>query len=66
MEKGGFYYEVSDEQLQAFAKLTDLQRLQWADDARRFTLATRTVETAERQERLRCGRTIVDFVDRVK
>jgi len=22
MEKGGFYYEVSDEQLQAFAKLT--------------------------------------------
>lgn len=58
--KGGFYYKVSAEQMQAFAKLSDLERLQWADDARLFTLMGRTPETAERQERLRCGKTIVE------
>lgn len=57
--RGGFYYYVSDEQLQAFARLTDLQRLQWVDDARLFTLMARTPETAERQERLRRGEAIV-------
>lgn len=57
--KGGFYYKVSDEQLQAFARLSDLERLQWVDDARLFTLMARTPETAERQERLRSGKTIV-------
>ena len=60
MAKGGFYYKVSEEQLQAFAKLSDLERLQWVDDARLFTLMGRTPETAERQERLRCGKTIVE------
>lgn len=55
---GGFYYRVSDEQLAAFARLSDLERLQWADEARLFTLAARTPESAERQERLRRGETI--------
>lgn len=58
-EKGGFGYDVSDEQLEAFAKLTLLQRLQWVEEARLFTLVARTPETAERQERLRRGETIV-------
>jgi hypothetical protein len=58
-EKGGFGYDVSDEQLEAFAKLTLLQRLQWVEEARLFTLMARTPETAERQERLRRGETIV-------
>jgi hypothetical protein len=57
--KGGFYYHVSDEQLEAFSKLTDLEKLQWLEDARMFTLMGRTAETAERQERLRRGETIV-------
>lgn len=57
--KGGFWYEISDEQLEAFARLTPLQRLKWLDEARRFTLLARTPETAERQERLRRGETIV-------
>lgn len=57
---GGFSYYVSDEQLQAFQRLTPLQRLRWADDARRFTLLARTPETAERQERLRRGESIVE------
>ena len=57
--KGGFDYYVSDEQLQAFAKMTDLERLQWADDARLFTLMAQTPETAERQERLRRGEEII-------
>ena len=60
MAKGGFYYKVSKEQMQAFARLSDLERLQWADDARLFTLMGRTPETAGRQERLRCGKTIVE------
>lgn len=57
---GGFSYYVTDEQLQAFQNLTPLQRLQWADEARRFTLLARTPETARRQERLRRGESIVD------
>jgi len=55
---GGFYYQVSREQLEAFARLTDLERLQWVDEARLFTLLARTPETAERQERLRRGEKI--------
>lgn len=58
-KKGGFGYDVSDEQLEAFSKLTLLQRLQWVEEARLFTLMARTPETAERQERLRRGETIV-------
>lgn len=59
LTKGGFDYHVSDEQLQAFARMTDLERLQWVDDARLFTLLAQTPETAERQERLRRGEEIV-------
>lgn len=58
-EKGGFFYDVSDEQLEAFARLTLIERLRWVEDARLFTLMARTPETAERQERLRRGETIV-------
>ena len=58
-EPGGFDYYVSEEQLEAFSKLTLLQRLQWVEEARLFTLMARTPETAERQERLRRGETIV-------
>jgi len=35
---GGFGYRVSDEQLEAYAKFTPLQRLQWLDEARQFLL----------------------------
>ena len=55
---GGFSYYVSDEQLASFAKLSPLERLMWVEQARLFTLAGRTPETAERQERLRRGLTI--------
>ncbi len=58
-EPGGFDYYVSEEQLEAFGKLTLLQRLQWVEDARLFTLMARTPETAERQERLRRGERII-------
>ena len=55
---GGFGYYVSDEQLQAYAQLTPLQRLQWLDEARRFLMLALTPEARERQERLRRGETI--------
>jgi len=54
-QPGGFSYTVSAEQLQAFARMTDLERLQWVEDARLFTLLGRTPQTAELQERLRRG-----------
>jgi hypothetical protein len=57
--KGGFGYHVSDEQLAAFAQLTPLQRLEWVETARQFTLLAQTPETRERHERLRRGETIV-------
>jgi len=56
---GGFRYYVSDEQLAAFARLTPLQRLEWAEAAREFTLLGQTPETRERQARLRRGEKIV-------
>ncbi len=57
--RGGFSYWVSDEQLEAFGKLSLLDRLRWVDAARQFTLAAQTPETRERMERLRRGETIV-------
>lgn len=56
---GGFGYWVSDEDLEAYGKLTPLQRLQWLNDARGFLLLALTPEARERQERLRRGETIV-------
>jgi len=56
---GGYNYHVSDEQLEAFARLSPYERLKWVDEMRLFTLMARTPETAERQERLRRGETIV-------
>ena len=57
--RGGYSYYVSDEQLEAFARLSLYERLKWVDGIRVFTLLARTPETAERQERLRRGETIV-------
>jgi len=57
-EQGGFYYQVSDEQMAAFAGMSDLERLQWVEEARLFTIAARTPESAACQERLRSGMTI--------
>ena len=56
-EPSGFSYYVSDEQLAAFAKLTMLERLQWVEDARIFTLMAQTPETKARHEALRKGNT---------
>jgi len=56
---GGYSYWVSDEQLQAFGKLSLIDRLRWVEAARLFTLATQTPETRERMERLRRGENIV-------
>lgn len=54
-EVNGFSYFVTEEQLDAFAKLTMLERLQWVDDARLFTLMAQTPETKARHESLRKG-----------
>ncbi len=55
---GGFFYEVTDEQLSAFQTLSPLERLTWLENARLFTLMARTPETARRQEALREGKVI--------
>ena len=59
---GGYWYYVSDEQLQAYAALPLFERLKWVDEARLFTLMARTPETEERQERLRRGERITSDV----
>ena len=51
----GFSYFVTAEQLSAFAQMTMLERLQWVEDARLFTLMTQTPETKVRHESLREG-----------
>ncbi len=52
-ELNGFSYFVSEEQLATFAKMSDLERLQWVEDARLFTLMTQTPESKARHEALR-------------
>lgn len=54
-EVNGFSYYVTDAQLVAFAKLSMLERLQWVDDARLFTLMAQTPETKLRHDLLRKG-----------
>lgn len=61
--KGGFGYWVSDEQLQAYARLTPYQRLKWLDEARQFVFMALTDEARKRQERLRRGLTITEDAD---
>jgi len=56
--QGGYRYYVSDEQLAAFARLTPLQRLEWVEAAREFTLLGQTPETRARHQRLRQGKSI--------
>ncbi len=55
---GGFYYYVTDEQLDAFGSLTLLQRLQWVEEARLFTLMGQTPQTAVWHAQLREGKVI--------
>ena len=57
-EEGGYSYYVSDEQIEAFTRLTPLERLKWVDDLRLFTLMASTPEITERRERLRQGKTV--------
>ena len=59
LQSGGFGYYVSDEQLAAFAQLTPIQRLEWVEAARQFTLLGQTPETRLRHERLRRGEAII-------
>ena len=58
---GGYRYYVSKEQLEAYAKLTPLQRLQWVDEVRRFNLMLykNHPEIQRRHERLRRGESIL-------
>jgi hypothetical protein len=59
-DEGGHYYYVSDEQLEAYARRSPLERLKWVDDLRLFTLMAGTPEITERRERLRRGEPIID------
>lgn len=56
--QAGFRYYVSDEQLAAFARLSDLQRLEWVAMALEFSWLGQTDETHLRQQRLRQGQTV--------
>lgn len=53
--QAGFSYWVGEEQLLAFSQLSLLQRLQWLDEARRFTLLAETPLSAQRRKHLRQG-----------
>lgn len=55
----GYTYWVSDEQLEAFSKLTYEQRFAWVSETREFLVQAATPVTIERILRLRRGDTIV-------
>lgn len=52
-KEDGYYCYVTDEQLEAFTRLTTLERLKWVDDLRLFTLMASAPEITERRDRLR-------------
>ena len=52
-EKIEFDYERTDEQLIAYSSLPILDRLQWRDEVRRFTLMVRDAPTVDVQGRRR-------------
>ena len=63
MIRRGYFYTVSDEQLERFAQLTPAERLRWLEEARLFTLLASSPEARRRQERLRRGLPIVQGPD---
>ncbi len=48
-ERQDFYYELSDERLIAYSRLSLLERLQWLDELRCFTLTVRAAPTVTPQ-----------------
>lgn len=46
MEKVDFSYEIADDRLIAYSRLTPLERLCWLDEVRRFTLLVRAAPHA--------------------
>lgn len=55
----GYTYEVSVQQLRAFAALTYEQRFAWLESTRTFLVAAATPETIARIKRLRRGESIL-------
>lgn len=47
MQDHDFYYEISDERLIAYSRVSLLDRLKWLDEVRRFTLAVRAAPTVD-------------------
>jgi hypothetical protein len=47
MEKIDFSYELSDERLLAYSRLSLYDRLRWLDGLRRFTALVRTATTVD-------------------
>ena len=47
MEKIDFYYEISEDRLRLYSRLSLLERLKWLDDVRRFTFLMRTAATTD-------------------
>lgn len=58
--RGGFSYEVSDEQIAAYAAMPIDRRVRWLEDLARTTYALATPEVRARWSALREGRAIED------
>lgn len=50
MAKADFSYEVSEERLRAYSRVSLYDRLRWLEDLCRFTAIMRTAETREYSE----------------
>ena len=62
----GFDYVVTDEQMRLYAKMSDLERLEWVESARIFTLLSQTPVTKVRHEALRKGLTQNNTLKKIK
>lgn len=68
MQQPDFHYEISDERLIAYSRISLLDRLKWLDELRRFTLATRAAPIvgrgapAERSAKRQHGLTLIELI----
>ncbi len=68
MQQPDFHYEIPDERLIAYSRISLLDRLKWLDEVRRFTLAARAAPVVSkgvpvgRSEKRQRGLTLIELI----
>ena len=50
-----YAYDITEEQIRAYLRISEIDRLRWLDQARRFTLLARRAETIRSEDQVGVG-----------